>query len=99
ARLEHPLGAASRRSLRACSASLPLQSSLMSKTYLKSDHFVGGGSVAFRLAWRRRRACKVFLTRRSAPFTQALYNEAKKRWPRCSAWDRLGRSQLCVWQI
>src|SRR5262249_44755695 len=36
--------------------------------------------VAFRLAWRRRRACKVFLTRRSAPFTQALYNEAKKRW-------------------
>ena len=25
-------------------ASLPLQSSLMSKTYLKSDHFNGGGS-------------------------------------------------------
>src|SRR5205823_11612824 len=35
---------ASRRSLRACSASLPLQSSWMSKTYLKSDHFNGGGS-------------------------------------------------------
>jgi hypothetical protein len=27
--------------------SLPLQSSLMSKTYLKSDHFNGGGSVSF----------------------------------------------------
>src|SRR5262249_33575884 len=45
ARLEHRPGAASRRSLRACSASLPLQSSLMSKTYLKSDHFNGGGSI------------------------------------------------------
>src|SRR5262249_58812530 len=45
ARLEHRLGAASPRSLRACSASLSLQSSLMSKTYLKSDHFVGGGSA------------------------------------------------------
>src|SRR5262249_12150226 len=44
ARPEHPPGAASRRSLRACIASLPLQSSLMSKTYLKSDHFNGGGS-------------------------------------------------------
>jgi hypothetical protein len=29
---------------RACIASLPLRSSLMSKTYLKSDHFNGGGS-------------------------------------------------------
>src|SRR5262249_24686 len=28
----------------ACNASLPLQSSWMSKTYLKSDHFNGGGS-------------------------------------------------------
>src|SRR5262249_7814647 len=45
ARPEHPPGAASRRSLRACIASLPLQSSLMSKTYLKSDHFNGGGSA------------------------------------------------------
>jgi len=27
---------------------LPLQSSLMSKTYLKSDHFNGGGSEAWR---------------------------------------------------
>src|SRR5262249_43932973 len=36
--------AASRRSLQACIASLPLQSSWMSKTYLKSDHFNGGGS-------------------------------------------------------
>src|SRR5438034_3351794 len=44
ARPEHRPGAASRRSLRACSASLPLQSSWMSKTYLKSDHFNGGGS-------------------------------------------------------
>src|SRR5438067_10936384 len=33
-----------RRSLQACISSLPLQSSLMSKTYLKSDHFSGGGS-------------------------------------------------------
>jgi hypothetical protein len=32
--------------LQACIASLPLQSSLMSKTYLKSDHFNGGGSVS-----------------------------------------------------
>src|SRR5262249_62050593 len=38
--------ATSRRSLQACIASLSLQSSLMSKTYLKSDHFNGGGSVA-----------------------------------------------------
>src|SRR5262249_53749668 len=37
--------AASRRSLQACIASLPLQSSWMSKTYLKSDHFNGGGSL------------------------------------------------------
>src|SRR5262249_19600718 len=42
--------AASRRSLQACIASLPLQSSLMSKTYLKSDHFSGGGSEAYREA-------------------------------------------------
>src|SRR5262249_43963957 len=40
--------ATSRRSLQACIASLPLQSSLMSKTYLKSDYFNGGGS-----AWER----------------------------------------------
>jgi hypothetical protein len=43
-RPEHPPVATSRRSLQACIASLPLQSSLMSKTYLKSDHFNGGGS-------------------------------------------------------
>jgi hypothetical protein len=29
---------------------LPLQSSLMSKTYLKSDHFVGGGSPIMALS-------------------------------------------------
>src|SRR5262249_47937765 len=47
------------RSLRACIASLPLQSSLMSKTYLKSDHFVGGGSwlpMHFDLAIEEQRA-------------------------------------------
>src|SRR5262249_37218563 len=44
ARPEHPPAATSRRSLRACIASLPLQSSLMSKTYLKSDHLNGGES-------------------------------------------------------
>src|SRR5262249_48192660 len=44
ARPEHRPAAASRRSLQACIASLPLQSSWMSKTYLKSDHFNGGGS-------------------------------------------------------
>src|SRR6516164_5247556 len=44
ARPEHRPAAASQRSLQACIASLPLQSSLMSKTYLKSDHFSGGGS-------------------------------------------------------
>src|SRR5262249_26204169 len=44
ARPEHRPAAASRRSLQACIASLPLLSSLMSKTYLKSDHFNGGGS-------------------------------------------------------
>src|SRR5262245_1414426 len=44
ARPEHRPAATSRRSLQACIASLPLQSSLMSKTYLKSDHFNGGGS-------------------------------------------------------
>src|SRR5215469_4058817 len=43
-RPEHRPAAVSRRSLQACIASLPLQSSLMSKTYLKSDHFNGGGS-------------------------------------------------------
>src|SRR6516165_3365382 len=45
ARPEHRPAAASRRSLQACIASLPLQSSWMSKTYLKSDHFNGGGSI------------------------------------------------------
>jgi hypothetical protein len=45
ARSEHRLAATSRRPLQACIASLPLQSSLMSKTYFKSDHFNGGGSV------------------------------------------------------
>ena len=34
-------------SLQACIASLPLLSSLMSKTYLKSDHFSGGGSLLY----------------------------------------------------
>src|SRR5262249_4365822 len=43
ARPEHRPAAASRRSLQACIASLPLRSSWMSKTYLKSDHFNGGG--------------------------------------------------------
>src|SRR5205085_365401 len=43
-RPEHRSAATWRRSLQACIASLPLQSSLMSKTYLKSDHFSGGGS-------------------------------------------------------
>jgi hypothetical protein len=42
-RLKHA-PAVSQRSLQACIASLPLQSSWMSKTYLKSDHFNGGGS-------------------------------------------------------
>src|SRR5215831_18461139 len=45
ARPEHRPAAASRRSLQACIASLPLQSSWMSKTYLKSDHFNGDGSL------------------------------------------------------
>src|SRR5205807_1748417 len=45
-RPEHRPAATWRRSLQACIASLPLQSSLMSKTYLKSDHFSGGGSEA-----------------------------------------------------
>jgi hypothetical protein len=35
-------------------ASLPLQSSLMSKTYLKSDHFNGGGSAGIGLLSRER---------------------------------------------
>src|SRR5262249_60287761 len=39
---EHRPAATSRRSLQACIASLPLRSSLMSKTYLKSDHFQRG---------------------------------------------------------
>src|SRR5262249_29616995 len=57
ARPEHQPVAASQRSLQACIASLPLQSSLMSKTYLKSDHFSGGGS---QVLWRfRRRGCNV----------------------------------------
>src|SRR6266487_911456 len=43
ARPEHRPAAASQRSLQVCIASLPLQSSLMSKTYLKSDPFNGGG--------------------------------------------------------
>src|SRR5262249_52937874 len=43
-RPEHLSAATWRRSLQACIASLPLQSSLMSKTYLKSDHFNGGGA-------------------------------------------------------
>jgi len=34
-----------RNDLQACIASLPIQSSLTSKTYLKSDRFNGGGSV------------------------------------------------------
>src|SRR5262249_14685164 len=46
ARPEHRPAATSRRSLQACIASLSLQSSLMSKTYLKSDHFNGGGSAS-----------------------------------------------------
>src|SRR6266436_4217889 len=46
ARPEHRPAAASQRSLQACIAFLPLQSSWMSKTYLKSDHFNGGGSPA-----------------------------------------------------
>src|SRR5262245_4724999 len=46
ARPEHLSAATWRRSLQACIASLPLQSSLMSQTYLKSDHFNGGGSVS-----------------------------------------------------
>src|SRR5262249_1574999 len=45
-RPEHLSAATWRRSLQACIASLPLQSSLMSKTYLKSDHFNGGGASA-----------------------------------------------------
>jgi hypothetical protein len=45
ARPEHRPAAVSQRSLQACIASLPLQSSWMSKTYLKSDHFNGGGSL------------------------------------------------------
>src|SRR5262249_17262392 len=48
ARPEHLSAATWRRSLQACIASLPLQSSLMSKTYLKSDHFNGGGSSAIK---------------------------------------------------
>src|SRR5262249_50740156 len=41
ARPEHRPAAASQGSLQACIASLPSQSSWMSKTYLKSDHFNG----------------------------------------------------------
>src|SRR5215813_1981775 len=43
-RPEHRPAAIWRQSHQACIASLPLQSSFMSKTYLKSDHFSGGGS-------------------------------------------------------
>src|SRR5262249_24907244 len=43
------------RSLQACIDSLPLQSPLMSKTYLKSDHFKRGGSQE-----RRQRGRKVY---------------------------------------
>src|SRR5262249_2366332 len=58
ARPEHRPAATSRRSLQACIASLSLQSSLLSKTYLKSDHFNGGGSSAPSLsrAWVAGRA-------------------------------------------
>src|SRR5262252_6645473 len=55
ARPEHRPGAASQRSLQACIASLPLQSSLVSKTYLKSDHFNGGGSTPLTTMEVRRR--------------------------------------------
>src|SRR5262249_6712933 len=55
AKPEHRLAAASQRSLQACIASLPLQSSWMSKTYLKSDHFNGGGSLTGQPDQRRRR--------------------------------------------
>src|SRR5215813_7290419 len=48
ARPERRPAAASRQSLQACIASLPLQSPWMSKTYLKSDHFNGGGSKIMR---------------------------------------------------
>src|SRR5215831_17451219 len=49
-RPKHRPAATSRRSLQACIASLPLQSSLMSKTYLKSDYFNGGGSPLLTLS-------------------------------------------------
>src|SRR5262249_291679 len=55
ARPEHRLVAASQQSLQASIASLPLQSSLMSKTYLKSDHFSGGGSSSVGRSCRTRR--------------------------------------------
>jgi len=44
-------------------ASLPLQSSLMSKTYLKSDHFSGGGSHSgeVRIPPELRKATKIFI--------------------------------------
>src|SRR5262245_24977950 len=53
ARPEHRPAATSRRSLQACIASLPLQSSLMSDTYLKSDHFNGGGSPTCGSRWEQ----------------------------------------------
>jgi hypothetical protein len=59
--------AASQRSLQACIASLPLQSSLMSKTYLKSDRFNGGGSA---------RAAQIFIElsrwKRNRPFSVVM---------------------------
>src|SRR6266568_4148032 len=59
ARPERRPAAASQRSLQACIASLPLQSFLMSKTYLKSDHFNGGGSTTKRrFASKSEHACK-----------------------------------------
>src|SRR5262245_53173057 len=46
-----------RTPLQACIASLPLQSSWMSKTYLKSDHFNGGGSGPQRRSAAASSAC------------------------------------------
>src|SRR6185437_9519406 len=42
---EHQLAEAWRQSLQPCNASLPSWPSWLSKTYLKSDHFSGGGSA------------------------------------------------------
>src|SRR5262245_49486732 len=65
AKPEHRLAAASQRSLQVCIASLPLQSSWMSKTYLKSDHFNGGGSPAGAIPLADHRHRLVKLARRS----------------------------------